>query len=408
MHPLEQQNDDFGSLTASLYSEPVSALPPGSLLQLDSNEDSEEEDAKLDRISDLLSSLIQEANEAVSQNDARSASPKPVGSIPMVRKLSSSSSSEQRQHQKRRVSRVPVRPLSYPSTLKRSAALSTNSYNPISSNHTAHHQKHNHPTTPIHTQRLSSSSSSSYMIQTQKQGATEDVLMESFKRLDTSLAMIDSLSRDLAPPETDRMESADQRISFVSASSFNQNQINTIVTIANNKKNSLSFDSRLSVLLLLPLLHVPHALISIAFESVSNSDYHVPNNSLGGVFVWAILFAITNLVVDKALVSPISTHHTSPSKKHPNTRNEQKESLGTLVPSMRMNTTSIRTRRRSVNNKRVITHRRKYSFHQKQLKTIHDSTRLSVLPLQSPSFTSLEFPNHTFASQPNLSRRYSI
>ncbi|KAI8365815.1 hypothetical protein EDC96DRAFT_182439 [Choanephora cucurbitarum] len=406
MHPLEQQNDNLG---LSLHSDPLLTLQAESLFKSDSNEDSEEEDAKLDRISDILSSLIQEANEAVNQSDVKVSPPKPVGSIPMVRKLSSSSSSEQRQHQKRRVSRIAVRPLSYPSAIKRSAAVSSSSYsNPSNTNNTVY-IKHNHQAVSLHTRR---SSSSSHAVQVHQQGATEDVLMESFKRLDTSLAMIDSLSRDLAPPETNKPVSADQSISFVSANSSNRNQINTIMTITNNTKNSLSLDSRLSALLLLPLLHVPHALISIAFESISNNDYHAPNNSLSGAFVWAILFAITNLVVDKALISPITINTPSENSSHQidiqKTRNELKEPPCTFAPSVRLNTTNTRIRRKSVNSKRIPTHRRKHSFHQKQHKFLHDNTPFSTSPIQSSSFASFVLPHRTLSNQPNLSRRYSI
>ncbi|OBZ86637.1 hypothetical protein A0J61_05305 [Choanephora cucurbitarum] len=404
MHPLEQQNDNLG---LSLHSDSLLTLQAESLFKSDSNEDSEEEDAKLDRISDILSSLIQEANEAVNQSDVKVSPPKPLGSIPMVRKLSSSSSSEQRQHQKRRVSRIAVRPLSYPSAIKRSAAVSSSSYsNPSNTNHTVCYPKHNHQVVSLHTRRPSSSSSFSHAVQVHQQGATEDVLMESFKRLDTSLAMIDSLSRDLAPPETNKPVSADQSISFVSAKSSNRNQINTIMTITNNTKNSLSLDSRLSALLLLPLLHVPHALISIAFESISNNDHHAPNNSLSGAFIWAILFAITNLVVDKALISPITIKNT-PSENSDH-KIELKEPPCTFAPSVRLNTTNTRMRRKSVNSKRIATHRRKHSFHQKQHKFFHDNTPFSTSPMQSSSFTSFVLPHRTLSNQPNLSRRYSI
>lgn len=116
------------------------------------------------------------------------------------------------------------------------------------------------------------------MVKRQKSG---DEITESFKRLDSSLAMIDSLSRDLVPEKV------------------------TFSITAKKSIMSTPFDSRLSALLLLPLLHVPHALISMVFDTIASHDNNSDNNNtLGGMVVWAFIFAITNLVVDKAVNTP--------------------------------------------------------------------------------------------------------
>jgi hypothetical protein len=227
----------------------------------------DDEDHQFDRISDILSNLLQEANEAVgnkSTTTTNSSSSSSGGgsssSIPMVRKLSSSSSSERQYHQRKRPNRS--RPVSYPSSLRRSKTPLSNSMKLIQSSNTA--------------RKYSASACE------QRQ---DSVLLESFKRLDSSLAVIDSLSRELVPNQPKVPK---------------KNRKNNTKT----KTKSLSFDARLSALLLLPLLHIPHALISLAFDGISNTDMSNDSNSnsLGGMFLWAFVFAIANLVVDKAVI----------------------------------------------------------------------------------------------------------
>lgn len=191
-----------------------------------------QDDQQFDRISDILSNLIQEANQAVS--------------IPLVRKLSNTThSSNKKKSQKR--------PISYPS--KRSF-------------------------TPI---PISPSSSSTFMT-TRKPHVTQihsttPVLLESFKRLDSSMAIIDSLSKDLIVPNN---------------------------TVKKQKKlHRLTFDSRLTALILLPLFHVPHVLISMVFDTISNYDNLMPvtstttsnSSSFSGMLIWAFIFAVTNIIM---------------------------------------------------------------------------------------------------------------
>jgi hypothetical protein len=256
---------------------PASAMALLSDPLLSENDD---EDHQFDRISDILSNLLQEANEAVgNKSTANSNSNSSSSSIPMVRKLSSSSSSERQYHQRKRPNRIPVRPVSYPSNLRRSKTPLSNSMNSgklIQSSSTT--RKYSSPACE------------------QRQGS---MLLESFKRLDSSLAVIDSLSRDLVPAEFTKSENHDPK--------NNRKRNNSqALTNNNNKKKSISFDTRLSALLLLPLLHVPHALISLAFDCISSTENNeIPSNdsnSLGGMFLWAFIFAITNLMVDKAVI----------------------------------------------------------------------------------------------------------
>lgn len=260
---------------------PASAMALLSDPLLDENSD---EDHQFDRISDILSNLLQEANEAVgNKSTPNSSSSISNTSIPMVRKLSSSSSSERQYTQRKRPNRIPVRPVSYPSNLRRSKTPLSSSINSSKL------------IQPSNTTRKYSSPACE-----QRQGS---MLLESFKRLDSSLAVIDSLSRDLVPGEKSKSEKLETKI--------NRKRNNSQLFInKSTKKKNISFDTRLSALLLLPLLHVPHALISLAFDCISSADnsempsndYSSNSSSLGGMFLWAFIFAITNLMVDKAVI----------------------------------------------------------------------------------------------------------
>lgn len=245
---------------------------PASALALVSDssasEDDSDNDHQFDRISDILSNLIQEANEAVNYD-------KQV-SIPLIRKLSAPASTTVEVKPKKMQRVIPTRPVSYPSSssfnVRRRSAI------PV--------------TTTMSTNSRSNNSSGRE-------------LLESFKRLDSSMAIIDSLSRDLAPAE-DMVVLSKKRSSVMSCPSL------TSPPTKNKRHSGLKsmvmqtpFDSRLSALLLLPLLHVPHALISMVFDNMSSSsshDHSTNTSSLGGMMAWAFIFAITNLVMDKAII----------------------------------------------------------------------------------------------------------
>ncbi|KAI9257450.1 hypothetical protein EDC94DRAFT_586327 [Helicostylum pulchrum] len=228
---------------------PASALALISDSSASEDEDGEDHD-QFDRISDILSNLIQEANEAVNYEKATT-----ITSIPLVRKLSSSTVESVQRKRLHKTSR----PVSYPSS---SSLISV---------------RRRSSATIVPRPSVTNLSTRTTVVKRQKSG---DEITESFKRLDSSLAMIDSLSRDLVPEK---------------------------VTWEITKKPMIStpFDSRLSALLLLPLLHVPHALISMVFDTIASPDNNIGNNNtLGGMVVWAFIFAITNLVVDKAVNTP--------------------------------------------------------------------------------------------------------
>lgn len=252
----------------------------------DSEEDDSEDDHQFDRISDILSNLIQEANEAVNYEKTSTT----TSSIPLVRKLSSSSNVETVQQKKKLYKANNNRPTSYPSSSSLISIKRRSSGNIVV-------PRPSHVTTTI--------ASTKSIVKRQRNG---DQIMESFKRLDSSMALIDSLSRDLVPN-------------------------NNTFSIAKKSIMSTPFDSRLSALLLLPLLHVPHALISLVFDTIVSSDNITNNtsnnsssNTLGGMVVWAFIFAITNLVVDKAVNTPKNIDST---KLLPGTFEQQKSNKST-------------------------------------------------------------------------------
>lgn len=253
---------------------PVSALA----LISDSSSSDSEDDHQFDRISDILTNLIQEANEAVNDDNK--------DSIPLIRKLSVSSSVID--VKPKRVHRTnSARPVSYPS----SSSLSVR----------------RRSATPLNTIATTTTTMSTT---TRKTGGT-NALLESFKRLDSSLAIIDSLSRDLAPNEDMVTLQKSNRPMLLLPPSASKS-----TTQKRNRFKSMlldtPFDARISALLLLPLLHVPHALISMVFDNMSsaNNDHSSDtSSSLGGMVAWAFIFAITNLVVDKAVF--VSSHKNS-------------------------------------------------------------------------------------------------
>ncbi|KAK4510529.1 2-isopropylmalate synthase (Alpha-isopropylmalate synthase) (Alpha-IPM synthetase) [Mucor velutinosus] len=229
------------------------ARPESALKMLTENNDAlQEEDQQFDRISDILSNLIQEANQAVSI---------PLTPPRLANTLFISS--------KKKSSK---RPISYPS--KRSLT-------PVPSL----------PSTVMTTKRH----------HVTQRNNTTPVLLESFKRLDSSMAILDSLSKDLIVPAANSVKK--QR----------------------KKHHHLTFDTRLSTLILLPLFHVPHVLISMVFDTISSYDTLMPaassatssqSNSFSGMLIWAFIFAVTNVIMaENALPSapmPTSAHQVIP------------------------------------------------------------------------------------------------
>ncbi|KAG2223341.1 hypothetical protein INT45_008998 [Circinella minor] len=103
------------------------------------------------------------------------------------------------------------------------------------------------------------------------------LLLESFKRLDSSMALVDSLSKDLAEQREKEDEENTTRRAF-------------------------------NALFLVPILHIPHALVSILFDQSNNSVASSSSSttttttiavpSITGIVAWACLFALGNLMVD--------------------------------------------------------------------------------------------------------------
>lgn len=127
-------------------------------------------------------------------------------------------------------------------------------------------------------------------------------LVESYKRLDHSMAMVDSLSRDLA--SSDEQDAADEDkqhndddqetsifVNGKSPPSFH-NESN------NNNNITTTMDLRLSAFLVAPFLHFPQALISWVFDSLSNN--RDSSSHLTGMLAWCFFFAFANIMVDQA------------------------------------------------------------------------------------------------------------
>ncbi|CEP07699.1 hypothetical protein [Parasitella parasitica] len=237
---------------------PESAL---ALLTTENDDMLPEDDQQFDRIADILSNLIQEANQAVS--------------IPMVRKLSNTAHNptinKKKSAKRHPPSRRPSTNISIPflssPTLPTSTCMITRK--------------------PYVTQQKINTTATTT-------AAAAPILLESFKRLDSSMAIIDSLSRDLIMPTSTIYSTAKTTATIVSTAAGQQ-----------EKKRSLTFDSRLSALILIPLFHVPHVLISMVFDTMSNYDTLVPvsslaaenSNSFSGMLIWAFIFAVTNVIM---------------------------------------------------------------------------------------------------------------
>ncbi|KAF7730310.1 hypothetical protein EC973_002554 [Apophysomyces ossiformis] len=317
---------------------PDSALALLSDLSADEGEeddDNDEEDGdgeipqeRFDRISDILSSLIQEANNAVNNNiehevenkklvlkgtTLKSSSPQqqpPPSRLPRLRKsrasytpgivhardsstssisslFSSTSSSTTSSSSsfiytpscskpssptfkkpiasspiRRRSSKTPsIRPQSCP-TLPRS-----------------HHHAKRHSMSLHHQQQEQGEQKQLYL--PAKASVLQEPLMESFKRLDSSLALVDSLSRDLASSQEEKEKRPLDRQS-------------------NNNHSRFS-----TLFFLLPLLHIPHALMTMILDPprhTSSSGLISTSSPLTGVFTWAFFFLLANLMVDHVVI----------------------------------------------------------------------------------------------------------
>jgi hypothetical protein len=241
---------------------PASALR---LLATDSDTDNEDDQQnQIDRISDMLSVLIQEANEAVNHK-------KEAKTIATLRKPNSALDMHQFNNlQRKRL----TRPISYPSSRRLTKRRSVNIQEVIVQSSRSS------------TLRRSLTPGNKSLTRKNDQVMPASPLAESFKRLDSSLAVVDSLSRDLAivsvPPTPPHTPPHTYDKELISAFQI------------------LPFDSRLSMLLLLPLLHLPHAFISVVFGALLSYDDHTDSaSSFTGILVWIVMFGFTNIITDQ-------------------------------------------------------------------------------------------------------------
>ncbi|KAI8340321.1 hypothetical protein BC941DRAFT_450790 [Chlamydoabsidia padenii] len=336
---------------------PDSALE---LLSLSDSDDGEQDDQTLDRISGILSNLIQEANQAVQNHGSNTSSkttstlmklrprsamlrsppahnnitlnsrPKSIQSFSRLPRPVWSSQQQQQQQQQQHYHRAHDRHSSISSStsscsLLFSPAPATESPITASSVEQTHYfldqQKQDESSTrtsvplcdddsfgatdhtdltdeDIITMDETQQTHDSYYEQdftirrttdmahqTIHQHRLDDPLMESFRRLDSSMAMVESLSRDLADD-----------INF-------DDRPTTTTTTRSSPFTTPTSASRLT-LLLLPLLHIPHALITTVFDTIispsGNTSSFVNNNSsspLSGIMAWTLCFALANMVV---------------------------------------------------------------------------------------------------------------
>jgi hypothetical protein len=281
----------------------------------------EEEQETFDRISGILSSLIQEANQAVQSTPKGKERMKRV---PTPSRIFTSSTVISQTSESSKIPRPSNRRSSKTSlsghvrNMSSSSSSSTNSTNgalfsPISTTSTSatsisrspsptmstfskkqqqqfrnqhHHHSHNQVLRPRSCPVIQPPNRRSSITPINRKKI--DPITESFKRLDSSMALVDSLSRDLA------------------ATTNNQQPTTTNSTL---------------LLLLVPLLHIPHSLITMMFDFCSSNSSGVGAAGAAGAGVqlmrsnssafsfssmifWACVFAVTNLMVDQVAVIP--------------------------------------------------------------------------------------------------------
>lgn len=287
----------------TLITRPDSALG----LSSDTEDDEQEQQEAFDRISGILSSLIQEANEAVNDIEQErqflkkrpSKTPKLFTSSTII----TNHPQDQSKIPRPRKSRTLNTTSSHYRNSSSSSCTSTHSTNttsalfsPVSTSTSATLSRSPSPTTLPNFKKqlfrhhtvLRPRSCPVINVPNNRRSITpkhkksnshlnylSDPITESFKRLDTSMALVESLSRDLATPTPP-------------------------TEISNN--NNYTF------LLLVPLLHIPHSLITMMFDFVTsspNQQSQLTKNtsfSLTSMIFWACVFAVTNLMVDQVSV----------------------------------------------------------------------------------------------------------
>lgn len=218
----------------------------------------------IDRISDILAKLIREANDAVNGIEKEKA--------------------QLRKARMARAAGLPPRPShansfsTRPSRLPRPVKTrSANTFNTttLSSSPTSSSSPstHSFDLLPPPTSASSSGRPLSCPTLASNKRVLHEPLLESFKRLDTSMALVDSLSRDLA----------------------SQSEMPATMNVSTTRSAS-----SLGILFLVPLLHIPHVLITVIFDTLNSSTARSSFN-LSGMIAWACLFALGNLMVSDAV-----------------------------------------------------------------------------------------------------------
>lgn len=252
---------------------------PDSAIALLSEDEVDENNQHLepfDRISDILSKLIREANDAVNGIEKEKAQ------LQKARLARAAALSSRPSH----ANSLPTRPSRLPRPVKtRSFNLNSTASDLSSSSLSSMRLFSPSPTTTTRSNSdllppptLTSSSSGrplSCPTLASNKRILHEPLLESFKRLNSSMALVDSLSRDLANQSSETTEGT----------------------------HSSTSTSSLSLLFLVPLLHIPHALITVIFDTLNSSSTSRSSFNLSGMIAWACLFALGNLMVNDVVSS---------------------------------------------------------------------------------------------------------
>ncbi|KAI9022819.1 hypothetical protein CLU79DRAFT_750918 [Phycomyces nitens] len=234
---------------------------PDSAMALLSDTSTDDEDIQqeaFDRISGILSNLIQEANDAVNGIE--------IERVQMMNRAKSTDSHITRSRLPR-----PKKPFKRPSSIHSSSSSDSFSL-ATPDTFLSRSPSPQHPTAPL----LATKRSITPLKRTATQPKLQDPLLESFKRLDSSMALVESLSRDLATdPDTQQRS---------------------------------PIENRLTILLLLPLLHIPHAFLNMIFDFLtvteSVSYAHVQSSSFPVVIIWGFFIGLANIIMNCVVERP--------------------------------------------------------------------------------------------------------
>ncbi|KAG1491200.1 hypothetical protein G6F47_010195 [Rhizopus delemar] len=257
-----------------------SALGLLSDIEYSDNDDMEQQES-FDRIYSILSDLIQEANEAVHDGNQErvSLSPKKSSSSSLSNKSKTRQLSDTRRTRKTKISHLPRKHTRHPSSssissassnqprvsspIATSSSSSTSLPSPVTLNRKAlfRHTPLRSKSTPINSQRRSQTPRPN-----KRTRYSEDSVTASFQRLNDSIALVSSLSQHLVTTE------------------------------------DKTYPNLHPLLLLVPLLHIPHSLITMIFDFCTAGPFRIHQTSpfnLTTMVFWTCLFTVTNFMVDQ-------------------------------------------------------------------------------------------------------------